>query len=192
MPNGVTPDAVYTSGDRLWVTASREDTGARLLLSNVGVARPIELDMEELPVDPSAIGITGLDVESVDVPSVSAIPAGPGTPACSSLALWLGSSATAELREALRLIPAAQGLPVLQVMGMVPGKTVPQDPNSAFVDVKPSGKTRPAVAILPPSFDRGREIERALSEALPDAPRARLLCAVPQVTKHLGRVGLGR
>ncbi len=189
--DGATPerhsvDAVYASGDRLWITCTHQDRNVTLVMSNRAVTNPIELDAERLPVDPSAIGTPELDEVTIDVPSVSTIPAGPGTPACTSLVLWLGPAVTAELLAALRTIPEARDLELLQVMGMAPGQIVHPGRGNPFIAVQSSGRPRPAIALVPPSFAQGRIIERALTAALRSAANVRLLCAVPRVTKKLG------
>lgn len=188
LPEHHSVDAVYASGERLWLIAAHETRNDTLVMSNRAVTNPIELDAEQFPVDPSAIGIPGFDVMSVDVPSVSESPAGPGTPACSSLVLWLGSVMSPGLSVALRAIPEARDLDLLQVMGMAPGRFVYPVAGSPFGTVKPSGKLRPAIALVPRDFAQGRAIERALSAAMPNLG-PRLLCAEPNVTKRLGPIG---
>jgi len=131
----------------------------------------------------------GLDVTSVDVPSVSPIPAGPGTPACSSLVLWLGWPANSKLTATLPTIAEARDLELLQVTSTVPGKAVPVDRGSPFVDVRPSGKSRPSLALVPSNFTQARAIQRALAAAVPNAADVRLHCAVPRIAKRLGIVG---
>ena len=187
IPEHHSADAVYASGDRLWVTAAHEDENVALLLSNVAVTDPIELGEEQFPVDTNQTGLPGLDTDVIDVPSVSAIPAGPGTKACSSLVLWLGLTASPGLLAALRRIPEARDVELLQVMGMAPGKVIYPVQNQPFMDIRPSRKSRSAVALVPPSFDQGRAIERALVAALPNAEKPRLLCAVPHISKRLGQ-----
>jgi hypothetical protein len=188
IPERQSADAVYASGDRLWVTAAHEDRSVALLLSNLAVTNPIELAGEQLPADANEAGIPGLDADVIDVPSVSAIPAGPGTEACTSLVLWLGLTASPELLAALRRIPEARDVELLQVVGMAPGKVIYPIQSRPFMDILPSRKPRSAVALVPPSFDQGRAIEQALVAALPNAEKPHLLCAVPRIAKHLGQV----
>jgi hypothetical protein len=189
LPEDHSVDAVYASGDRVWLVVTHEGRSTTLILSNRAVNHPIELELDQFPVDPSGLGIPGFDVMTVDVPSVSDTPAGPGTPACSSLVLWLGPVMSPELTAALRTVSEARDLELLQVMGMVPGKIVYPNASSPFGVVQPSGRLRPAIALVPGTFAQGRAIEHALEAALPNL-RPRLLCAVPNVTKRLGPIVL--
>lgn len=168
LPAGTVPETIAASGNRVWVTASSR------VYSNQKVAETVTFDERSLPGPVWIDGITGLDVTSVDVVSVSANPAGPGTSACTSLVAWLGEKLTPELEQAL-------GTPrprVVQTAGIVPGSVAPSGNGSSQMTVVPSGKKRMGVAALPKTHSEGVELVKRVKGA-------RLLCAEPRIVRDL-------
>ena len=97
LPDTVHPTEVAAAGARVWVIATTDKPQRFPVYSNEPIDTPLGLDEIDLPGPLWINGISGLDVTSVDVASVSAAPAGPGTRACTSLAVWLGPKLTPEI-----------------------------------------------------------------------------------------------
>jgi hypothetical protein len=180
LPADARPEQVFSSGNRVWVVASKRDGSRFLVYSNQPVVEPVSFDEKDLPGPLWINGITGLDVTSVDVVSVSATPAGPGTSACTSLVVWVGPKLTPELEKAL-------GTPrprVIETAGIVPGSIAPHPNGSSQMQVVPSGKTRKGVSVLPKNHADGVELVKRVRTALPSLD-ARLLCAEPRIVRDL-------
>lgn len=180
LPDGVRPEQVFASGNRVWVVASKSDTSRFHVYSNQPVVEPVSFDEKDLPGPLWINGITGLDVTSVDVISVSPTPAGPGTNACTSLVVWLGAKLGPELEKAL-------GTPrprIVETAGILPGSIAPSPNGSSQMQVVPSGKTRKGVSVLPKSHADGVDIVKRVRSALPSLD-ARLLCAEPRIVRDL-------
>jgi hypothetical protein len=192
LPNDCQPELLAAEGERLWVRASSSESGSALL-SNVRVEQPLDVGEDQLPEnanDPEGMGITGLDVESVDVPSVSASPAGPGTAACSSLVVYLGAgeSEISRAKSALLELGTEQAAQAVLTLGAEPGHVVLESQRyrvgsewltRSAARVVASKKTRRALALVPKSYAEGKALLAALKPRLPDQ-RVRLLCAVPR------------
>lgn len=201
LPDGVNPTAIFAAGSRVWVAATGPSGTAAY--SNQPVVDPVSIAENNLPGPLSIPGISGLNVVSVDVISVSATPAGPGTRACTSLVAWLGPKLTEKIRSALGPSPP----PLVTVAGMRPGHAVLVAPGRASMRVQPSGRWRTGVAALPRSYHEGEALVRAVNLAigypgagrLPTQPAAtagvsvplprgaRLICAKPRVVRRLKR-----
>jgi hypothetical protein len=176
-PEGAKPVRIIAAGTRAWLVAEREHGSA--VYSSEPVAEPVRVDERDLPGPLYVDGITGLDVSSVDVASVSAAPAGPGTRACTSLVAWLGPTLTPELRKALGPAPPQ----LVEVAGVKPGQVVPAGSGSQM-RVQPSGQKRSAVAALPAGYDEGAGLVAAVNTVLPKQG-ARLLCAAPRIVRTI-------
>jgi hypothetical protein len=187
LPDEAEAEKVTAADGRVWVSSRSSSMGRYSLFSTAPVKSPIQIDVVQDPSAPLGGGITGFNQTSVDVPSVSADPPGPGTSACTSLVIYLGKSLTPDLDAALKKIPEAAGLELLQVDGTAPGETVVPGPSGAQTSLKPSGKKLPAVAAVPATFEQGLAVVEALAPDLPDAP-PKLLCATPRITGRLGVV----
>lgn len=169
---------VDAAGDRVWVSGRDVKTQRSVLLSNRGVVTPIRVDEYQLPGPLWVSGITGLDVTSVDVASVSASPAGPGTAACSSLVVWLGSGS----REAVLAKVGGSPPKVVQVEGTKPGQVALVAGSGAQMGVVPSRQKQRAVAVIAESYDAGKALVERVERSRPGAG-ARLLCAEPRVAR---------
>jgi hypothetical protein len=190
----VPPDAsvrnVWASGTRLWVAADRkehqpgEGEVTRFeLYSNVPVAHSIDIGRLQIPLWDTGGATPGISTDSLDVPSVSVTPAGPGTPACSSLVVYLGRTASPELLAALASAPAPSAHTILHVTGTAPGTVVSTLAGGRSVSrVRPSGRASSAVALVPASFNEGMHLVQMIESIVPDVS-PRLLCAVPYVTR---------
>lgn len=178
LPTGARPEQVFASGNRVWVVASRN--ARSLVYSNQPVTQAVSFGESELPGPVWIDGITGLDVTSVDVVSVSTTPAGPGTSACTSLVAWVGPKLTPELEKAI-------GTPrprIVETAGLLPGSVAPSANGSSMMLVVPSGKTRKGVSVLPKTHAEGIELVKRVKAALPTLD-ARLLCAEPRIVRNL-------
>jgi hypothetical protein len=174
LPDGATPTRIAAAANRVWVTAYSEHPPATRAYSSEPVSTPLRFGENELPGPVWIDGITGLDVTTVDVVSVSAHPAGPGTTACTSLVAWLGPELTPEIERAI-------GTPrprVVECAGTEPGKVALIAGSGAHMTVVPSGKKRRAVAVLPKSHAEGLELVKRV-------PGARLVCATPRIVREL-------
>jgi hypothetical protein len=179
LPEGLEPSGVAAGGNRLFVKASKAGQTESVVLSDRGVAVPLSFGAAQLPGPLWVDGITGLDVSSVDVVSVSAEPAGPGTSACTSLVLWLGTTMTPELRAAL-----GSPLPrIVEVSGVEPGRVAPTGVG-ANMGVQPSKRRRAGVAVLPPSYDDAMKLLASITRTVSGAP-AKLVCATPRITRDV-------
>lgn len=167
---------VAAAGARVWVSGRQGKTQRSVLLSNRGVVAPIRVDEYQLPGPLWVSGITGLDVTSVDVASVSAAPAGPGTSGCSSLVVWLGTGSRQALLAALGDPPPK----LVQVEGTKPGQVALVAGSGAQMDVVPSRQKQRALAVTAESYEAGKALVERVGKALPSAG-ARLLCAEPRV-----------
>lgn len=186
LPKNVAPDQVSAAGDRVWVSAQTSKPDGFAVLSNVPVKTPLLVSDLAVPGSPYE-GFSGLAVESQEVPSVSAAPAGPGTAACTSLVVYLGKTLAKGLGAALAKHPEMADLPLVEVAGAGPGKAVLVG-GTANMDVVPESRRVPAIATIPKSYEHGMAIVTALAADLPAAP-PRLLCAVPRIVKQLGPAG---
>lgn len=178
LPDGLVPTGVAAGGDRLFVKAAPTGRTETIVLSNRAVSSPVVVTEDALPAPVFIDGITGLDVTSVDVISVSGAPAAPGTAACSSLVVWLGSSLTPEVQNAL----GASAPRLVEVSGAMPGQVVLASASGAQMRVQPSGRRKPGVAAVVASYAEGRATLRSVATLVPEA---RLLCAKPRVTREL-------
>jgi hypothetical protein len=166
---------VWASEKRAWVLANSSGSDI-VLLSTQPVRQPMAIEPHQLPLVWSG-GITGLDVTTEDVASVSSDPAGPGTSACTSLVVYLGPSLTPALRDVLAKHPETASHEVVNARGTAPGSVVVVDMKTGETDVKPSGRNAPAIAIVPTSYADGEAIMGAIAS---NVPGARLLCATPR------------
>jgi hypothetical protein len=178
LPTPAQPQKVAAAGDRVWVSARAK--GGFELLSNAPVKTPIEIAKHQMPSTPAPGGITAFDQTSVPVLSVSADPPGPGTSACSSLVVHLGTKRTPELEAALRNHPETAGAQLVEAEGRAPGQVVLIRPDRAQMRHQPSSRKARAVVAIPRSFEEGLRMVVALAPDMPDAP-PRLLCAKPRI-----------
>jgi hypothetical protein len=181
LPASTQPQRVTAAGDRVWVAARTKDGFE--LLSNEPVKTPIGIAEHQMPSAPDPGGITAFNQTSVPVLSVSVDPPGPGTSACSSLVVHLGTSRTPELEAALRKHPEMAGEQFVEAEGRAPGQVVLTSPNRAQMRYQPSSKKARAIAAIPRSFEEGQRMVEALAPDMPDAP-PRLLCAKPAIVKR--------
>ncbi len=189
MPPNVSPQLIWARGNRVWVSAEHAEVPARggarnrfELYSNVAVVNPMEVGELQVPTLDFE-GISGLDLDSVDVPSVSDAPAGPGTRACSSLVVYLGKIATPELRATLAEFPDAVAHHLFHVVGTSPGKVAYRHiAGRAVGSVRPSMQTLAAVALVPTDFEQGMRLVESIAVQVPGSS-PRLLCAVPNVSR---------
>jgi len=181
LPTSAQPQRVAAAGDRVWVAARAQDGFE--LLSNAPVKTPVEIAAHQMPSTPDPGGITAFNQTSVVVLSVSADPPGPGTSACSSLVVHLGTKRTPALEATLRKHPEAAGAQLVEAEGRAPGQVVPIAPGRAQMRYQPSSKKARAVVAIPRSFEEGLRMVDALAPDMPDAP-PRLLCAKPTIVKR--------
>jgi hypothetical protein len=174
VPSG-SPHEVRAAGSRLWVITNESGLPPMTLLSNEPVATELAIPEHGDP-QTWANGITGLDVESVDIPSVSRVTAGPATAACTSLVLHLGPKRTPALEAAMAA--HAPGVAIEKMKSIVPGK-VAIIAGTSNTEVIPSKKTRTVLGARMKSFAEASAILASLSgENLDPAPV--LLCAHPE------------
>lgn len=181
LPRSVAIHRLEAVGDRLWVATDSPTE----IWSTKPVGQELSVGKLQLPV-PDMPGLSGLDVLSVEAPSVSAAPAAPGTAACSSLVVWLGPRWTPELHAVLAKHREADALDLVEVKGVAPGKVVPLGAGSSSMRVQPSGRPQLAAAGLVANFESGMRAVTALAPDLGDAP-PRLLCASPRIAKKIPR-----
>jgi hypothetical protein len=180
-PSSARPSRLDAVGERLWIVTDSPTE----IWSTKPVGRELSVGTLQLPV-PSMPGLSGLDVLSVDAPSVSAAPAAPGTAACTSLVVWLAPRWTPGLHAILAKHREADALDLVEVTGTAPGDVVPLNAGSSSMRVRPSGRPQPAAAALVGSFEAGMRAVTALAPDLEETP-PRLLCASPRIAKKIPR-----
>jgi hypothetical protein len=185
LPARASPLSIAAAGARVWVVVMTQ-AGGNELWSTAPVAQAVEIEPESLPLtwDLTQHGITGLDAEVPDVPSLSADPAGPGTSACRALAVYLGRALTPEIRFAVAEVGEAR--PVIEARRLAKGRLayvyVGGRSNAAFT---PSARRLSSFALLPADYAQGKAIVQALGARSIPGLQPKLLCALPNVVRKL-------